>query len=84
MTVADNGAPDGARPRPPDVIGPWEPDAWYRLDVVCRALGIARQTLLNNRSDGDPTPTATRVGRLLYFRGSDITAYLESRREAAR
>lgn len=68
--------------RGPLTVGPFDPDTWYLASWVAEQCGAAWQTWVNARNVGTPpTPVGTKIGRRLYFKGSDIADYLERCRE---
>jgi predicted DNA-binding transcriptional regulator AlpA len=54
-----------------------EPEELVACDKIAKMLGIATQTLANWRSEGCG-PRYLKVGRLVYYRRSDISAWLAS------
>lgn len=42
-------------------------------------LGVAEQTIYNRHSTGGDLPQAIKIGRLLRFRLSDVTEWLEAK-----
>lgn len=56
-----------------------EPDVWYSADEVAEAMAISKKTLDLERSKGGGAPYS-KIGRRVYYRGSDLLAHIDSKR----
>lgn len=65
----------------PEVIAPWDPDSLYTGQAFAGPFGWKWQSVLNKRANGESLPVATWVGARLFFKGSDIIAWLDSLRD---
>ena len=66
--------------RGPVVIPAIDPDAYYEgRDFWENTLGRAWHTGRNARYEGADMPRATRIGSRLFFKGSELLAWLERR-----
>lgn len=68
----------------PRSIGPYLEDVWYEGKALAADLGISWQRMLNMRAAGEDLPPAVKLGRKLFFRGSDIVVWLDAQRETGR
>ncbi len=50
-------------------------DKWYVSDEVCKLLNVSKRTLQNMRDNN--TLSFKKTGRKIYYKASDIEAYLE-------
>jgi predicted DNA-binding transcriptional regulator AlpA len=58
-------------------VGSVEPEELVSCEKAAKALGVKAQTLANWRSEKQG-PRYVKVGRLVYYRRSDICAWLAS------
>lgn len=66
--------------RGPVVIPAIDPDAYYEGRSFWEdVLGRSWHTACNARWAGEDMPRATRVGNRLFFKGSELSAWLERR-----
>ena len=64
-----NARPDAIR------VDSVEPEELTAPEKVAKQLGVTAQTLANWRSEGSG-PRFVKVGRLVYYRRSDVSAWL--------
>jgi hypothetical protein len=78
------GARAPASPHPPERIGPFHPDVLYLGSAVAEEhFGQRWSSWLNARSEGRTTPEATLISGRIYYRGSDLNAWLDRQREVS-
>ena len=51
-------------------------DKWYVTEEVCKILNVSKRTLQNMRDN--QTIKFRKAGKKIYYKASDIEAYLES------
>lgn len=80
MTMSDEVAKRHRRPA--ERVGPIDPDTLYPGPEVAAWFGSSWPTWLNSRAAGADHPVATKVSNRIYYRGADLIAWLDSRRDA--
>jgi len=62
--------------------GKWTVEQLLTPETLAALLGLAKQTIYNRHSTGGDLPRATKLGKLLRFRPSDVEAWLEQKLES--